>query len=229
MFETLMRAVHALLILVATAALSLSASTRVDAADCAGFTDVDTANPFCSNVEWVRNRSVTLGCTSATAYCPDDAVSRLSMAAFLNRLGTALTPTLLRVDTAPGAIDVDANAIVCQTDDFAVTGYPRRALVDLAFAGRASSAVSLAADIVQSADGGATWTSLNFLPSLGSAGADTWGGISDLGHADLEVGQNVRWGVRVSRGGIAGSADLSASRCQLRVLVHSRDGGASPL
>ena len=61
------------------------------AAPCGGFTDVDDTNPahapFCDSVEWMKNRGITLGCTSTTLYCPNDPVSRLQMAAFLYRLG----------------------------------------------------------------------------------------------------------------------------------------------
>ena len=59
---------------------------------CAGFTDVEDTSPFCGNVTWLKNRSITLGCTSATLYCPNDFVSRLQMAAFMNRLGDSLFP-----------------------------------------------------------------------------------------------------------------------------------------
>ncbi len=67
----------ALLFLVAPAAL---------AAPCAGFTDVDDADPFCINVEWMRNRGITLGLTP-TLYDPHSSVTRLQMAAFMYRLG----------------------------------------------------------------------------------------------------------------------------------------------
>lgn len=36
-------------------------------APCAGFSDVDDASGFCPNVEWIRNRAITLGCRSASA------------------------------------------------------------------------------------------------------------------------------------------------------------------
>jgi hypothetical protein len=62
------------------------------AAPCAGFTDVQDTSAFCPNVEWVKNRNITLGCTSPTLYCPNDPVTRLSMAVFMNRLGNALFP-----------------------------------------------------------------------------------------------------------------------------------------
>ena len=58
--------------------------------------------------------------------------------------------------------------------------------------------------------------------------ANQWGLLADLGSADLAPGQNVRFGVRMSRGGLAGAANLTDSRCALRVLVHSRNGTTSP-
>jgi hypothetical protein len=198
------------------------------AAPCAGFTDVEDSSNFCPNVEWLKNRQVTVGCTSATVYCPGVAVSRLAMAAFMRRLGTALTPLQLPVDVAPGAIDLDAGLVVCQTQDFAVADFPRRAYVDLSFSGNAPAEVGLAADVVMSSNGGASWANLNAVSNRGVVPANQWGALSDLGFADLNVGQTVRWGVRMTRVGIAGGADLADSRCQLRVLVYSRNGTTSP-
>jgi hypothetical protein len=45
------------------AALFLGAQAA-GAAPCAGFTDVDSTDAFCPNVEWLKNRAITLGCTS---------------------------------------------------------------------------------------------------------------------------------------------------------------------
>jgi len=69
------------------AAAVLAASPAALAAPCAGFTDVDDSSPFCVNVEWMKSRNITLGCTSTTLYCPNDPVTRLSMAVFMYRLG----------------------------------------------------------------------------------------------------------------------------------------------
>ena len=52
--------------------------------------------------------------------------------------------------------------------------------------------------------------------------------MADVGHLEVYVGQTVRFGVRVHRDGQSGSADLLDSRCQLRVLIFSRDGTTSP-
>lgn len=215
---------------IAAAALALAAAmgSAGAQAQCAGFADVPTASGFCPNVEWVRNRGVTLGCGDGSNYCPDQPVIRLAMAAFMNRLGTALTPVQLRVDTSPGAIDLDANAVFCQTTPQAIAGFPRRAYVDLSLGANATADVGFAADVVASTNGGAAFNTLNAVANRGSVAANQWATVADLGFVDLAVGDNVVFGVRMSRGGIAGTADLADSRCQLRVLLFSRDGTSSP-
>jgi len=201
------------------------------AVPCAGFTDVDDAvvgASFCKNVEWIKNRQVTLGCTSTTLYCPNDSVTRLQMAAFMNRLGTALTPTQLVAESSPGAVDLDIPPVVCQTTAFDVTNFPRTAYADVSFSGSATAATTFAADLVFSLDAGATWNNLNTNPNRSSAPASGYGNAADVASRDLTVGESVRFGVRVSRGGVAGGTDLQDSRCQLRVLVYSRTGSTSP-
>ena len=208
--------------------IALALAPAAIAAPCADFTDVDSGSDFCPNVEWLKNRRITLGCTSATTYCPGEAVARLTMAAFLSRLGTALTPEQLPVEAAPGAIDLDVGLVVCQTQDFVVADFPRRAYVDLSFNGKAPADVGLAVDVVISTNAGASWTNLNAVANRGFVAANQWGSFADLGFTDLAVGQSVRWGARMSRGGIAGATDLADSRCELRVLVYNRNGSASP-
>jgi len=67
----------------------VSLSPLALAAPCAGFTDVDDSSPFCADVTWIANRGITLGC-DVGLYCPNAAVTRLAMAAFLHRLGELL-------------------------------------------------------------------------------------------------------------------------------------------
>ena len=201
--------------------------TQAYAAPCAGFTDVDSASPYCPNVEWIKNRLVTLGC-SANLYCPDAMVTRLSMAAFMNRLGVALTPTPLDAEGAPGGLDLDLGPVVCQTADYAVANFPRRADVDVTMSGTAAIPVNVSALLVKSLDAGATWTPLSAADSralMGSGGG--WGNVTQLGSTDLDVGQTVRLGVKLDRVG-AGATDLTDSRCQIKTLISSRNGAASP-
>ena len=70
------------------------------------------------------NRSITLGCATGL-YCPTAPVVRLAMAAFLNREGTALTPQVLVQEAAPGALDLDAAPVACQTADAIIGAFPR--------------------------------------------------------------------------------------------------------
>ena len=210
------------------AVLGVVVSPVALSAPCADFTDVEDSHGFCANVEWIKNRSVTAGCTSATLFCPGNPVTRLQMAAFMNRLGTALTPLHLPVELSPGAIDLDLNLVVCQTPDLVVDDFPRRAYLDATVNARGPTDVSVGADVVMSSNAGVNWTALNGASNRGLVAANQWSSLADLGFADLVVGQTVRFGVRVSRGGGPPSADLSDSRCQLRVLVHSRNGSASP-
>lgn len=198
-------------------------------AQCAGFSDVIDDGPtgFCPTVEWIKNRNVTTGCT-ATTYCPSNPVSRLAMAAFMKRLGEALTPVQLVKDLRPGGAVLDNNTVICQTADYTVAGFPRAAYADATVSASATADVSFAADLVISTDAGANWTPLNANPNLGSAPANQYGALSDVGYRELDVGQTVRFGTRLSRGGVAGTTNLSDSRCQTRVLVYSRTGAASP-
>jgi hypothetical protein len=213
------------------AALFALAAPMAQAAPCAGFTDVDdtvVGAAFCGHVEWIKNRQVTQGCT-ATLYCPNDPVSRLAMAAFMRRLGDALTPYRLSNDLRPGAVDIDTNPVVCQTADFAVTNFPRTAYVDASLSMSATADVSFAGDLAMSTDAGTSWTTLAASANLGSAPANQYGSLSDIGSANLDVGQTVRFGLRLSRGGVVSAVDLTDSRCQLRAMIYSRTGAASPI
>jgi hypothetical protein len=60
------------------------------------FDDVPSTHPFCTDITWIAQRGVTLGCSAIDAnhrlYCPDSEVTRAEMAAFMHRLGDALFP-----------------------------------------------------------------------------------------------------------------------------------------
>src|SRR5216110_2592628 len=76
---TMMRAMP-----VAAIIVSLILSASASAAPCDGFVDVDDGNAaYCSAVTFVKNNGVTLGCTDSSHYCPNDNVTRLQMALFL--------------------------------------------------------------------------------------------------------------------------------------------------
>ena len=94
-------------------------------------------------------------------YCPNEPVNRLSMAAFMHRLGTALTPEKVLVQEAPGALIVPVDPPAprfCATADFPPATYPRTAMVNATISGLADgSAVAWRGFLEYSTDGGATW------------------------------------------------------------------------
>lgn len=148
----------------------LALSAPAAAQNCAGFTDVTddgtATGAFCPSVQWVKNRNITLGCNQAgTLYCPATVVTRLGMAAFMHRLGTALTPQDLGViahDSVniPVDLSVPANRIRCaMTQNIPTASYPRRILfnnkVNLY---NPTARVDILAEVVFSTDDGVTWT-----------------------------------------------------------------------
>jgi hypothetical protein len=208
-------------------ALAMGATFPVAfAAPCAGFTDVDSTDLFCPNVDWLRNRAITLGCTTTTLYCPSNPVTRLSMAAFMNRLGVALTPGILYDEGAGATLDLAAPpATVCATPQLDAADHPRSAhagAILSAFAGATTARLTL----VQSTNGGGTWVPLNSVPSsVGGLGkwvnATVW-----RGNVPLAANVAYRFGLRVDSA--SGTGALGNWNCQLRAIVVSRTGSGVP-
>lgn len=220
-------------------AVLASASAPALSAPCAGFTDVDTANPghagFCPSVEWLKNRAVTTGCIpDGTAYCPDASVTRLAMAAFMKRLGEALTPFDLPVVAAASAVQTPgASPVVCATADYMVTGFPRRAYVQaMATLSAPSASIDVRADVVYSTTAGATWTLIGnsdqyatLYQPVAPATVPDQATLAPFGSVDLEVGQMVRFGVRL--GQFAGSGTVNVA-CSTRAQIANRNSATSP-
>jgi hypothetical protein len=232
----------------AFALAAVAVSPAAVAAPCGGFTDVDDTNPahapFCTSVEWVKNRSVTLGCNiPGTLYCPNDNVTRLSMAAFMRRLGDALTPVLLvkRADN-PGQ-NFSAVRTLCITDPvapsltgFAVTGFPRTAIVTglLNAFTLDVGGMDIQAKLVFSTDNGATWSPspANDGFAYGSLYATFTppGDISLRPYAffQLQVGQTYRFAIQGVRTTAQGGGAVANAYCELHVQIISRTGASSP-
>lgn len=197
--------------------------TPVGGLACAGFADVDSGSPFCPNVEWLRNRSVTLGC-AATAYCPIDAVNRLAMAAFMNRLGTALSGVPVQVVADSGALDPDAAPVVCATGPITASDFARTALLDGVLAVEGAGAADVLVELVSSPNG-TQWTPVATATRASLTPGRTVN-ARVAGSYEFAVGEAMRFGLRVSRG--AGTANVSASQCRLRAIVGNRNAAYSP-
>ena len=195
------------------------------AAPCSQFTDVDSTHPFCPHVDWLRNRAITLGCTTTTLFCPLNPVTRLSMAAFMNRLGVALTPAVLY--DADGGTSLDLGApptTVCQTPQVDAAVYPRSVhagAVFSAFTGATTARLTL----VQSIDDG-PWVALNTAPST-VGGLSKWiNATAWRGNVPLSPGASYRFGLRVDSA--TGAGAVSDWTCQLRAIVVNRTGSSVP-
>ena len=120
------------------------------------FVDVASDSTYCIAAQWLKQRGITTGCSDATHFCPNDAVTRASMALLLDRMGTVLAPKMLhRAEPFAG----DTSLVACQTPPYAVSGYTRMAT------GVASTYFDPDADgeartrLVYSTDDGNTWSS----------------------------------------------------------------------
>lgn len=211
----------------ALASLLTLASASAAAAPCAGFTDVQDTDSFCTGVEWLKNRSITLGCT-ATTYCPGSAVTRDSMALFLNRLGTALTPRLEFIEAALGAVDPGASPSLCPTVQIASAPYPRQALVSVAFGGQSAGDLGYSARPMVSTDNGASWNPVTNPANdiRESVVGAAWTNSATSGVYPIPATQSVRFAVGVTRQ--SGVADFTQARCQVTANVMNANGLSSP-
>ncbi len=94
------------------------ASIAAIAAPCAGFVDVsDTDAAYCAAVTLIKDRGVTLGCSDSAHFCPNDYVTRLQMALFMQRLARGNANNTLGSSTASVAGDFNE-----ATGDYATVG-----------------------------------------------------------------------------------------------------------
>lgn len=196
-------------------------SGAAGAQPCAGFNDVDLADPFCPSVTWIRNRGVTLGC-APTLYCPTALVNRLAMAAFMQRLGAVLTPKVLASEAPLGALDLDFPVVVCATGAVPLGSYPRTAIVDGTFGAVASTSRILSATFVYSTDGGSSWITTAQPEVRAGTTPNQWVAVPVLGSVGVNASANAAFALRVSSSPGAG-ADVADSNCSLRVLLFDRD------
>jgi hypothetical protein len=216
-------------------ALVCAAPASALAAPCAGFTDVPDTSQFCTNVEWLKNRAITLGCSSTTLYCPGDPVTRLAMAAFMNRLATALAPAIYA--GAQNAFSSSGTLIapdqICQTAPIPVTDFPRVATARAVLtANVGATARDIATKIYYTSDNGANWQqaanfwtegTLDVIPGATLPPRVTVPSIT--GAVDLAVGKSYRFALAAAR--TIGSGSVLVS-CNLFVRVENRNGTSSP-
>jgi hypothetical protein len=224
-------------------------ASPVWATPCGGFTDVDDSNPgqaaFCANAQWLKNRAITLGCTTSSLFCPTEDVIRLAMSAFLNRLGNALTPVNQTANTSGNALDIDVSPQQCATSAFPAT-FPRVAHGVAVFgsgcgttcpsltlgpgdAGQDVGDLDVAIGIVESTNNGATWAPVTPLSAVSTGPNQMKAATVLLPPRDLVPGTSYRWAIGVSRvPGSTGSIDVGSWQCQLQVRIENRVTSGAP-
>jgi len=195
------------------------------------FTDVAGSASYCTNTEWLRNRSITLGCT-ATAFCPDQLVTRAAMALFMNRLGIALTPQVAVASVNGGAMDLDTDTFVCVSSIYAAADYPRRMHLVASFSAHTNAAAAYDMNVRYNTDGsGEVFNSpanVNF--QFGGSPGAGWSSVSSSAAVDLAAGVQYRFAIRIGRALMSGgSGEVNDYRCHLSQTLHNRNAVAAPL
>jgi hypothetical protein len=221
------------------AAIMFPACTGAAHAQCAGFTDVTPGTLSCQSVEWVKNRGITTGCTSATLYCPNNDVTRLQMALFMHRLAKPLTPEVLNRQAVLGAEVIPGPAptpplVRCVTTETAAAIYPRQAVVTASLTGLADgNAAGFNAFLLVSTDSGMTFNSFDAMLSVGqraTAAPSSWAGAAMTEHLNLAVNTPYQFAVGVRRDAVGPvtTGNFAAVRCQLTASIFNRNGTSSP-
>jgi hypothetical protein len=202
-------------------------ATQALAAPCAGdsgFADVDAASPFCTNIQWMRNRGVTLGCDDAgTLFCPGHAVTREQMAAFMSRLAAALVPKATGTFQSFENVGLANGAHVCVSAPFP-PHYLRQATVTATIDFELTPpAPGLDVRAVYSYDGGATWQATTPVPQFINANASGRGdGAVISGRFFVDAGALLTTGLHVTRPSTA-TPDILRGSCVNRTEVWGTD------
>lgn len=211
--------------LVAALAAAIVSPPAVSGPTCAGFVDVGTADTdVCMAVEWLKNRSITLGCT-ATQFCPEDVVVRKHMALFMQRLGKALTPVVLYAEQPYGTMAVAPDlgrTLVCITPPHTVEGFARAAQFRGQFFAKTTAPSGLVGRFKYSTNGGATWQFVSAATSVTGIDYAATGAIVDAvvlaPTMVLLPGLTYHFGIGLDGGGQAPT--FSTVVCQAQVVVN---------
>ena len=204
-----------------TLLLALGSAGGADAQSCAGFDDVNTFNAFCQDIVWLKNRKITLGCT-ATEYCPDTGVSRLSMAAFMNRLGNIVTPTVLSAEDSGGTLDPAIAHIVCPTPVLPARTHRSELIGSGALSFEVTGVKDVPVGIVFTTNGGTTWnpigSNIDFpAHARGNAGSRHHAHVSTW--TEYSVTPDIRYALRIQA--TAATQSISSWTCHLQMTVFN--------
>jgi hypothetical protein len=208
--------------------VALFSATPARADPCAGaspFGDVPPGASYCTDALWAKNANITDGC-GPSIFCPSSSVTRAQMVLFLRRMAGATFPANPHAESATlPAGDLDTTGLNSCTTTLAWNAganasYAHVHAVVSMQAG--ASAADVQVSVGHSVNGGA------FIPDhttnqIVTVPAGQWGNASVIvNFVKLPANSlNHFWRVDLARApGSATTGELTALRCQLRVLTQ---------
>jgi len=216
-----MKTIRSLLVALTLLPISQGAA----ASSCLGpspFDDIPQNDPICSNADWLKNRGVTLGCTS-NLYCPLDPVTRAQMALFMNRLAVALVPSVNLTEDITTPVALGLPSFHCVTPQYVITDFARQIVLIGHVSALLNAAGSYSATIVYNTTG----VSNDFdqfasgTTERTAASAATYAHASTSTAVNLDVGTTYRFALRVLR--VNGATDAAQVRCNLMQMLLPRE------
>lgn len=193
------------------------------AAPCAGFSDVDSTDPSCSNVEWLKNRGVTLGCTVGT-YCPHASLTRLQMALFMFRFAGVVEPDFLSTSdlNIAGAVNTP-QGIVCETQPITASPYTRWATpVGAMLLHGGPTITDVAATLVWRTPPNTLWQAWGPVSRTANQSGQPVSQAPTAPPLAMLPGENYAFAIRTN-GGTGGTPAVSLAQCALFVRVDNRN------
>jgi len=197
---------------------------------CYGFSDVDVNDLFCGAINWIKNRGITLGCGLAQ-YCPSTLVQRDAMAAFMQRLGVAMTSIPIDVQQTPGPIALSTTTalVACKSGPLPTASYVRDAVGSWRLSGLAAGSLDVTATPVWSLDGGATWAQfLGTTSTRVTVPSAKWTQLSGPVLFTIPAGRSLQVGIEVLRTAGTSGANLTDAACQLLLELVNHNGTGVP-
>jgi hypothetical protein len=209
--------------------VTLLASTQAQADPCGGlspFTDVAQADIFCSEALWARNAMVTLGCTTATTFCPGTTVTRAQMVLFMQRLSEAVVDNVdFTESSTPPTGDLDSSGVqMCTSAPITIPAsgvgsIGRYAHAQGVISIRANALADIQVRLTRSDNGGSFSTDHNEIPLVSVPGGQ-WAMASVMigKNNRLDEGSTTQFRLELFRAiGSATTGEVTDIRCQLKV------------
>ena len=192
------------------------------------FTDVPASANYCTNTEWLKNRNVTLGCIG-TNYCPNEVVTRASMALFMNRLADALVMPPTVTESTTGALTLTGGSDdnpVCATATIPAVNYPRVFAMTghVAILGTGGTA-TVAMQVRRSLNGGG-FSATNSNGQRVTTDSVYTANMSQSGEFTVPAGQTAA--AHIGLFTVSGSTAIANTRCHLILNGQSVSGTSSP-